>query len=149
MSLYKPQIKNLIERTLAEINLYSPSAVNLLLGTLAQESLFGKYLRQLNNGPACGFFQMEKPTFDWLKEQFKGKYGVDNITFEDLEWNIKSAIIMCRLRYLIVPETLPTADDVEALAQYWKKYYNTIYGSGTIEEFKKHYKEFVVDGTFT
>ncbi len=139
--LDKNQFKDLIERTLKENRLYSESAVNLLLGTAAQESKFGSYLRQLNGGPALGFFQMEKPTFDWLKKVYDKKFYLGD--YEDLEWNIKQAILLCRLRYHIVPEALPKADDIEGLAAYWKKYYNTFAGAGKTTEFIDNYKKFV------
>ena len=38
---------------------------------------------------------------------------------------------MARLIYFRVPEELPANDDVIAQAKYWKKYYNTVLGSGT------------------
>ena len=146
MPLDKSQFKNLIERTLKDAStssesLYSEPAVNLLLGTAAQESKFGTYLRQLGNGPAVGFFQMEKPTFYWLKNAYEKKFNIGS--FEELEFNIKQAILLCRLRYYIVPEALPAADDIESLAAYWKKYYNTFNGAGKMEDFIYNYKKYV------
>ena len=143
MSFYKSQIKDLIERTLKEYGLYSEAATNLLLGTAAQESSFGKYLRQLNNGPALSIFQIERPTFNWLKDTFKKKFKLDDVEFEEIEWNLKKAIVFCRLRYFVVPHPLPDADDINALAAYWKKYYNTALGAGKIEEFISNYKKYV------
>jgi hypothetical protein len=137
----KNQFKDLIERTLKEFDLYSEAAVNMLLGTAAQESKFATYLKQLGNGPALGIFQMERPTFDWLKNVYGNKYPIGN--FEELEFNLKQAILLCRLRYKVVPESLPAADDVEGLAAYWKKYYNTPLGKGTTAEFVNNYKNFV------
>jgi len=40
---------------------------------------------------------------------------------------------------------LPNAEDIEGLAHYWKKYYNTVYGSGKVEEFVNNYKKYVKD----
>ena len=55
-----------------------------------------------------------------------------------LTTNIAAQIILCRLHYRRVPKPLPkTLDDQ---AQYWKTYYNTSKGSGTVE----HFKEIVV-----
>ena len=143
MGLNKSQFENLIIRVLKEINLFSDSAVNLLLGTAAQESQFGTYLKQLGTGPALGFFQMEKPTFDWLKNAYAKKFALEDKKFEELEYNLKTAIIFCRLRYFAVNETLPNADDITALAAYWKKYYNSVLGAGKTEEFIANYKKYV------
>jgi hypothetical protein len=45
------------------------------------------------------------------------------------------AAAMCRVFYLRVPERLPQADDSAAMARYWKRYYNTHLGKGTVEGF--------------
>jgi hypothetical protein len=42
---------------------------------------------------------------------------------------------MCRLHYRRVPEPLPDAEDINGLAAYWKKYYNTKAGRGSESEF--------------
>ncbi|MDD4291989.1 MAG: hypothetical protein PHX51_07140 [Clostridia bacterium] len=143
MSFYKQQLQDLIERTLKERELYSESAVNLLLGTAAQESGFGKFLRQLNHGPALSIFQIERPTFEWLKDTYKKKFDLENVEFEEIEWDLKKAILFCRLRYLVVRSPLPDAKNIEALAAYWKKYYNTPLGAGTEKEFINNYKKYV------
>lgn len=143
MSFYLEDIEDLIKRTLREYNLYSDSAVNLLLGTLAQESGFGKYLKQLGGGPALSGFQIERPTFNWLKHAYMNKYNLQEVEFEELEWNLKLAILFCRLRYFVVPSPLPAADDIKGLAEYWKNYYNTYLGKGKIEEFIANYKKYV------
>jgi len=138
--LDKKQFEDLIKRILIEYDLYNKSAVNLLLGTAAQESKFGTYIRQIN-GPALGIFQMEKPTFDWLKNIYGSKYPIGE--FDELEYNLKLAILLARLRYRIVKEPLPDANNEEGLARYWKKYYNTPLGKGTIEQFINNYKKYV------
>jgi len=91
---------------------------------------------------AIGIFQMERKTFDWLSEKYWFK--VKDIEFHELEYNLKYAIIFARLRYLVVPHPLPDADDVKGLAAYWKKYYNTEYGAGTVEEFVEGYEKYVL-----
>ena len=47
---------------------------------------------------------------------------------------------MARIHYLRVPEALPAADDVVGLAAYWKRYYNTELGAGTVEKFVESYQ---------
>lgn len=140
----KNQIKNLIERVLVFHNLYSESAVNLILGTMAQESNFGTYIRQKGNGPALSFFQIEKPTFEYLKDKYKAEYPqIQDVKFECLEWNIWMGILFCRLKYLSIKSALPNNDDVPAMAQYWKKYYNSFKGKGKVEEFVSNYHKYV------
>jgi hypothetical protein len=41
---------------------------------------------------------------------------------------------MCRVHYLRVKEALPTENDAAGMASYWKRYYNTVLGKGTIEQ---------------
>lgn len=146
MSFDKNQFKDLIKRVLTEVDpaLCSDAAVNLLLGTAAQESRFGQYLRQLGGGPAVGVFQMEPATFIWLRDHFEIKYPyIKERRVEELEWNLRLAILMARLRYRIVPAPLPKADVVLSLAAYWKTYYNTVQGKGTVEEFERNYRRFL------
>ena len=138
------QFASLITRVLEEHDLHSQAAVNLLLGTAAQESKFGTYLRQVH-GPALGTFQIEKATFEWLKTKFGDRFpAIKEVQFAELEWNLYMSILFARLLYLIMPEPLPEPDDIEALGRYWKKYYNTPLGAGTVAEFVKNYQIYVV-----
>lgn len=145
MSFKKAHIESLIIRTLQEADpaLVSLPAVTLLLGTVAHESKFGRYLRQ-NGGPAIGIFQMEPPTFDWLVEVYKSKYPqIAGRKAEEMEWDLKLAILMARLRYRVVEEPLPEANDVPGMAAYWNKYYNGNPTKGTDEEFIAAFNQYV------
>jgi len=143
MAFDKDQFKDLIERTLKKYGLYSESAVNLLLGTAAQESRFGTYLKQLGNGPALGIFQMEPETFAWLKRVYGTKYNVAHFDPQHLETSLECAIVFARLRYRIVPTSLPAPDDIHGLAEYWKHWYNTSKGKGRQEDFIENYRRYV------
>lgn len=153
MSIDKGQLKELIVETLNEINMYSESAVNLLMGTAAQESHLGTYIKQIK-GPAKGVFQMEPLTCMDIYENYLIyqpqllHYILENIAIKfspnELVWNIKFSIIMCRLHYMRVPKKLPGSDNIHEMGCYWKKYYNTNLGKGTIEEFKRNYKRFIL-----
>lgn len=156
MAFHKGQFRSLIERVLRKIDMHSESAVNLLLGTAAQESQFGTYLRQLNGGPAVGVFQMEPGTLlDIWQNYLAGRMDLFNMVLDfigsgalpddadELESNLAYAIVMARLHYRRVPERLPDADDIEGLARYWKKYYNTPKGAGTEAEFVRNYKKYI------
>lgn len=156
MSFNREQFKNLIENVLNKIALCSPSAVNMLLGTAAQESQFGTYLRQLDNGPALGVFQMEPDTEKDIWDNYLNYrpmdrlsiFNIASITEPDpfsLESNLAYQIAMARIHYYRVDEPLPEADDLPGLARYYKLYYNTPKGKATEEEFIRNYKKYIMD----
>lgn len=138
------QFKNLVYVKLKEANLYSESAFNLLILTALHESYGLQYIRQ-KRGPALGFFQMEPATEKDIWENylaFKKDLSelVTNITGRSgpgdwLEYDLCYQIIMARIHYLRVKEPIPNQDDIEEMARYWKKYYNTEAGRGTEEKF--------------
>lgn len=145
------QLYQFIEDTLKEFGMYSDSAQILLFGTACQESSCGKYIEQLNNGPALGVFQMEPATHDDIWESVLNSrldmsmnvIQTSNIAMkgaENLKFNLKYAVIMCRLQYWRFPEKLPAT--LNGAAKYWKKYYNTYKGAGTEEEFIKNFNRF-------
>lgn len=145
MSFYPSHFRQLIVRpSLHELGLYSPAAEELLLGTAAKESVFGTYLKQLGGGPALGVYQMEPATFYWLQDKWGEKYPI--LAFKSPEhmiWDLKLATKAARLRYLVVKEPLPEAQDIVGLGKYWKQYYNTEAGAGTVEEFVESYNKLV------
>jgi len=147
MAINRRHLRSLTQRTLqaADPELASPSGVNITLGTIAQESKGGACLVQMGGGPALGIGQMERPTYDWLQKKFRDKYPqIANRPFEDLEWDLAFAILMTRLRYRVVPSPLPAATDLRGMAAYWKTYYNTAAGAGTVNEFISSYTRLVV-----
>jgi hypothetical protein len=154
MSFNRNQFEGLITKVLDHLDLCSPSAVNLLLGTAAQESKFGTYLRQIS-GPALGVFQMEPATEDDIWQNFLRYHTmlrglVVQCTFislptpEALVWNLAYSIAMARIKYYRAPDPLPSPDDVQGLAAYWKNVYNTQKGKGKVEEFIENYQRYVL-----
>ena len=150
----KDQILDIIENVLKRLDskYYSDKAVNLIYNTGLVESRY-KYLMQLGKPIARGFFQMEGDTAidickNYLCYRPKLMSEIENICFlnhfvlanaqkEDLEFllttNLAFSIIMCRIHYRRVPKPLPKT--LEEQAKYWKKYYNTKSGKGTVEKF--------------
>ena len=134
--------------------LCSDAAVNLLLGTCAQESGFGTYITQLG-GPALGVYQMEPDTYYDIVNNYLGYrpilgnrllYACDYVSAPHataLIYNLRLSTLLARVHFLRVQEPLPEAKDIEGLAKYWKRYYNTMDGRGTIGEFIKHYQFFI------
>lgn len=150
------QLKEIIiVPTLSALGLNSPSAVNLLLGTAAQESHLGRYLRQLH-GSALGLYQIEPRTFEsvWsrrietsyaMKARLRlmlGYEGKPDVIRLASDLMLSTAI--CRLYYATFEEPLPDENDVQALAEYWKKYWNTSLGKGRPEQFVENYHRYVV-----
>jgi len=146
LSLNCTQLKDLIERTLTEFDseLITKVSVRLLLATAAQESQFGTYLVQTGRGPARGIFQMEPGTHDWLREYYVKKYPqIADWKAEEMEWDLKKAIVMARLRYRVSPEPLPEGETAEALWPIYKKVYNTNLGKATQYDFINRVHQYV------
>lgn len=145
MSFDRHQLRSLTERVLAEFGEGGRSAENIVLGTCAKESDFGRYLRQ-RSGPARGPWQIEKPTFNYLKLRYSLKHPTIALrTFDELEWDIRLGIIFCRLKYKSIPAPLPPHDSIVLQGQYWDKYYNANPVHGTVEEYVANYTKYVVE----
>lgn len=122
-----------------------PAAVRLVIGTGLIESQY-EWLAQ-NGGPALGFWQMETVTAQdiWttylpgqpiqLRTSLSQLMSVYNDKISQLTYNLQYAAAMCRLKYLRSPLTLPAADDLEGLANYWKIIYNSKLGAGDPNKF--------------
>lgn len=146
----RDQLTRLITDTLLQLNLYSEEALMLLIGTAAQESKAGTYIYQLGNGPARGIFQMEPFTEkslwnDYLAYKKHLRERIKETTSrtcpgEWLTYDLAYQVTMARIHYLRVPEALPTS--LEGAAHYWKLYYNTPKGRGTVAEFIKNYEDY-------
>src|SRR5262249_31922252 len=130
----------------SKIRLNSEPAVALLLGTCAVESEMGQFIRQYPLGPARGVFQLEERSFDdlWSWIQAHSQLLVSVSAFVSRSpWPLSSqvcgnlylATALCRLYYYRVPKPLPGGRDPSVYGAYWKAYYNTPEGSGTIDRF--------------
>ena len=141
---------HIVRATLISLRMWSPAAENLLLGTAVQESGL-KYLRQFNDGPARGFYQIEPATHDdivkrYLKRRTALRQRVDKLVapepsrIDQLATNLAYATAIARLCYWRDPEPLPEADDIEGLAGIWKRVYNTEKGKGRAADFTAIYR---------
>ena len=141
----KESIERIIKETLDHMNLYSEDALEMIYKTGKAESGY-RTLQQYGGGPALGFFQMEPATYRDIWENYvmyreKYRNKLYSLGFDDskmdycLMSNIGIQVAMCRLHYRRVPSALPKAGDLEGQANYWKKYYNSHLGKGTIEHF--------------
>ena len=146
------QIRSLIKSKLKEVELWTPPAEELVFLTGLTESGYD-YIEQVGSGPAKSFFQIEPLTAHDICENYL-KYRADKVekfckatgVFKDivvesdptywediLHYNIAAGIVLCRLKYYRVPKKIPS--EIENMAKYWKKWYNTAGGKGTEEHF--------------
>lgn len=145
--------KEIVVPVLKFLDLYSKQAEDLVIGTACQESLGGEYIRQLNcngNIGAFGIYQCELNTYEDLitnflsyKPELKNKLEQLRTCLPiqiELCSNLAFATAVCRLHYYRIKEPIPVG--IYAQAQYWKKYYNTELGKGTIEEYISNYNKF-------
>lgn len=143
-----------IRPTLTKLGAWSKDAEDLVLGTACQESHCGKYLRQLGCSGTTGAFgvwQMEIATardiYDnylrykpELKAIVDGLKGNKQSISDALMTNLSFACAMCRIHYLRQPGKIPAT--VDGQGQYWKKYYNTALGRGTVAEYIDNWERY-------
>ena len=144
MGLDHHQLRNLVIRpTLKYLNLWSEAAEELVLGTGIQESDL-RYINQLGGGPAVGIWQMEPATHDDIWENFlayRVRLGLKVLGSQTkfnhtrLVWDLAYACAMSRIHYLRVPRALPRAGNIKSQARYWKQFYNTTAGKGTVNQY--------------
>lgn len=154
MSVDYDQIREyIIGPALDHLGLRSDVADMLVFGTGVQESRY-RFIRQLGGGPARGFWQMEPATHadiyaNFLAHRTALRAKVMALAAQapmplhrQLESNALYAAAMCRVHYFRVKEPLPTSPgDYEGLGRYWRQYYNTPLGKGTVDAFVRNLKE--------
>ncbi len=146
-------LRNVIKCSLRPLNKWSPAAEELLMMISAHESGLGENLRQIG-GPARGLYQMEPDTESdmWatylsyrkgLVEQLVSATGVSGPDPNHLQYNPIYSTIIARLKLGRVPESLPAAHDVDGMAKYAKKYWNSPKGKATPEKYAADYLRLV------
>ncbi|MEO5334169.1 MAG: hypothetical protein H7839_19320, partial [Magnetococcus sp. YQC-5] len=132
-----------IRPTLQRLELGGAPAEELVLGIAIQESGL-QYLTQLGGGPAKGLWQTEKVTHDDIWQNFlhgRVKLALNILgpypkpDHGRLAWDLAYACGICRAHLLRCPGALPAAGDINGQALYWKTYYNTPLGAGTVEQY--------------
>lgn len=128
-----------------------PVAEALVLGTAMVESNL-EYLHQVGGGPAIGLWQMEPATFYDIQRNYLAHRPAIALPYlpegppdgmrnsaQELHGNLYLGAAMCRIHYKRVPEALPALNYM-SLATYWKRYYNSMLGAGTIEKAIPHFE---------
>lgn len=139
--------EHIVVPTLQVLELLSYEAACLVLGTALHESHL-KYIDQLNDGPAVGLYQMEKPTYEDIWTNFLSyhptlaasvkKFAIGEPSFQQMEGNLYLATAMCRVHYFRVKDALPQSP--LGMSSYWKIHYNTNLGKGTIQQALPHFE---------
>lgn len=122
--------------------MYSKDVEDLIIATGNAESGF-RALEQ-NKGPAVGFFQIEPDTIDDVLDNYARyrptvmqvllEYGmIQGEEYFSVMSNIALQVAFCRLCYRRVPDPIP--NNLNDMAKYWKKFYNTEKGKGTVKHF--------------
>lgn len=154
----KPALDHLDMATGGHGKMNTQAAINLILMIVAHESGKLTYSKQVR-GPALGFTQMEPATFQWLIE-WLGKtrphllealslfvpVGGEPVCGSDSNYMVISpqfAVAAARLNLIRFPEPLPQSDDLEGLARYAKKYWNTHAGKATEADYLNAYQSMV------
>lgn len=120
------------------------SATTLLLETACAETLMGNLKDPTPNSAGTGITQVDEGTFNWLKRKYESKQVADaikgilnidlaSVKYNELATNNVLAFLFCRLRYMTVVAPIP--DTLAGRAAYWKEYYNTKEGAGTVQEY--------------
>jgi len=133
---------------------FSDAAVELLKMTAAHESHLGSYIAQVG-GPALGIYQMEPATEDDIHRNFidyrhglsDQLYGlINNVLFTppvpELVNNLAYATAMARVHYYRDKYPLPDVMDIEGLAQYAKRVYNTVEGKAEWRDYYNAYNRY-------
>ena len=124
----------------------SESAIRLLCMIAAHESGDFHYVQQLR-GPALSLFQIEPATFTDLCHYAKKRHFSINIELPSSPWRMvfdqRFAAGMARIFFLRFSEPIP--DNLHAMADYAKQYWNTYLGKATAQQYfnaySKHFEE--------
>ncbi|HLS52714.1 MAG TPA: hypothetical protein VK031_01995 [Tissierellaceae bacterium] len=152
MSIKPDQLrKYVIQPALRYIGAYSEDAEELLILTAAQETHLGQDLHQVN-GPALGIFQMEPATAQDIYDNFLiyrphlltlvSDLAIGQHVEDELCGNLYYAAAMARCTYLRHSEPLPDKNNLRGMAEYYKKYYNTVKGAAKLEDIFENYHRY-------
>jgi len=144
----------IIKPSLNLMRLYSDDAIELIMFTAAVESQGGTYLKQVK-GPALGIYQMEPRTHNDIWQNYlrnrtdilyilSANFMVPRMPDENrLIYDLYYATALCRIFYLRCPTSLPDRNNVDAIWEYYKTYYNTPAGKAKKDKCIQAYQDYV------
>ena len=125
--------------------------INLLLETAAAETCLGLYEDPTPGGAGMGLCQIDyigfrdiqRRTRPHIVKLIKKEFGYDitNVMHVDLINDPKLSFIFCRLHYRLRPEDIPNT--LRGRAEYWKQFYNSQAGKGTVEHYLRNANTFL------
>ncbi len=119
----------------------------LMIGTIAQETKLGTYRDPSPYKYGSGLCQIDpKLPFEDIQDR-AGKWigivkdifaiDIERATHRELELSPLLSVVMARVKYKIVPYTIPP--DFDGQWKYYKKWYNSYAGKATKEEYTRNY----------
>lgn len=120
----------------------------LMIGTIAQETRLGTYKDLTPYKHGAGLCQIDPGIpFDDIKQRagkwrkiVKKEFGIDlnEVTHRELELSPLLSIVMARVKYKLISTAIP--ETLKGQASYYKKWYNSMEGKATEEEYIRNYK---------
>lgn len=150
---------DIVRPTIGQMGYWSEDSEELLMMVSAHESQGFMKRRQDGGGPAKGLCQMEPVAFDDLRLRYfplrpeirAAVLGVlppgTQMSLDLLEADDRFAFAMARAHFLKVPEPIPPRDDLEAMAAYAKRFWNSMAGKATPEKYLSDYRRYVLGET--
>tara|TARA_Y100000310_G_C20422345_1_gene687269 strand:- start:345 stop:809 length:465 start_codon:yes stop_codon:yes gene_type:complete len=147
------EIKEIVEYALYRINSYSDDALVMVVRTGMAESGYRALKGYGEGNPAIGFWQIEPATMNDMIDNYIGYrshykknlislgMNFEKDTILSVMSNMAVQAALCRLHYRRDRDPLPSWDDLEGQAKYWKRVYNTVEGRGTVKHFMKTNKD--------
>jgi len=162
---YEQILEFIVRPACHELGAHSVAAEQLLMGTMAVESngeyisqigsgiarglfqmepathkdIYENYLVYRENYMEVATGLLSCTEFDKMQETNGDSGAMDEffkyVADNSLRCNLLYQAVMCRIHYLREKSPLPAANDIDAMAAYWKAHYNTPAGAGTVEKF--------------
>ena len=118
-------------------------ATNLLLETAAAETSLGLYQDPTPGGAGMGLNQHDLIAFQDIISRTPMRlvktihmhfgYDIRKLVHTDLANDPLLSFIFCRLHYRLRPEPIPSS--LRGRAEYWKQFYNSMAGKGTVQHY--------------
>jgi len=124
------------------------NAQRLVFETAVAETGIGN-IKDTTIGAGIGLTQFDKLPFDDTKirgMKYRNKIynglgiDIDFVNWDDLRYSPFLCLLFTRLFYLLRPGAI--SSDIEERAKYWKKWYNTKLGKGTVEHYLEMNKKY-------
>ena len=149
------QLRHLVRLETAALSpaLATDNAVELIMLTFAAETECGRWLWQhvpsligISDNLAYGIGQMEAPAYqDATRVILRYKPSFIVPPRIRLITDLRLAIWTTRAYYLRFIEPIPHYKDAHELAKYWKRYWNTPKGAGTVEGAEQKYNLYATE----